>query len=490
MRARRVPVPPLAHHLGGVQRLRGNALCARGGATKVQTGAVTSRHLGSGDPDAAEGERVLAAEVRRLQTELNEAHCSYVALEQSFAEYKVGERIPSSKEAEFGGDARGTGSAASTAAATAHHPAEQLLNHRFSNSDTRRRKMRILSMDGGGARGLYTATILARICREEPRLLDNIDLIAGTSTGAVIGMLLASDVPPAEIEQIFRQLAPKIFAPMPLWRRAVAPFFASSYDAEVRSQIFSEWTQGKTFADIKPWLLITTFKVDGINPHPSASIFGSCSRWRPGLLTNIPRMQGLVEPDLPLTLHDTLMYSTAAPVYFPIQNGYIDGGVFANNPSLCAMTRALANIPQLSSKDVCVLSLGTGVRPMRLDIDSNGVNAWGLGKWAPHLVDLLFDSSNRTVNLHMAYLLGQRYHRLNPELDYDVALDDVSEKSFAMLKIKAEETDLTRTREFIAEHFVTGEPPLWQAGETLSDWNPQSAWQPGGEGDALVLALR
>ena len=59
-----------------------------------------------------------------------------------------------------------------------------------------------------------------------------------------------------------------------------------------------------------------------------------------------------------------------------------------------------------------------------------------------------------------------------------------------MLKIKAEETDLTRTREFIAEHFVTGEPPLWQAGETLSDWNPQSAWQPGGEGDALALALR
>ena len=69
--------------------------------------------------------------------------------------------------------------------------------------------------------------------------------------------------------------------------------------------------------------------------------------------------------------------STAAPVYFPVQDGYIDGGVFANNPSLCAMTRALANIPQISAKDVCVLSLGTGVRPMRIDVPK-GPTPWGL----------------------------------------------------------------------------------------------------------------
>jgi len=101
------------------------------------------------------------------------------------------------------------------------------------------------------------------------------------------------------------------------------------------------------------------------------------------------------------------MWGTAAPVYFPIEKGYIDGGVFANNPSLCAMTRVLANIPQLSSRDVSVLSIGTGMRPMRIDVENGGSHSWGLGRWAPYLVDLLFDSSNRTVNLHMAYLLGQ-----------------------------------------------------------------------------------
>ena len=71
------------------------------------------------------------------------------------------------------------------------------------------------------------------------------------------------------------------------------------------------------------------------------------------------------------------------------------------------MTRVLANIPQLSSRDVSVLSIGTGMRPMRIDVENGGSHSWGLGRWAPYLVDLLFDSSNRTVNLHMAYLLGQ-----------------------------------------------------------------------------------
>merc|ERR1711869_103524 len=136
----------------------------------------------------------------------------------------------------------------------------------------------------------------------------------------------------------------------------------------------------------------------------------------------------------------------------------------------CAMTRVLANIPQLSSRDVSVLSIGTGTRPMRIDVDERSTHPWGLGRWAPYLVDLLFDSSNRTVNLHMAYLLGQSYHRVNPELLFDVPLDDVSEASFAALRKQADETDLAPTLKYIQEHFLTGEEPLWKQHDQLCEW--------------------
>ena len=49
-------------------------------------------------------------------------------------------------------------------------------------------------------------------------------------------------------------------------------------------------------------------------------------------------------------------------MYFPTHGGYADGGVFANNPSLCAMTKVLSHLPGLSHKDVSVLSVGTCVR--------------------------------------------------------------------------------------------------------------------------------
>ena len=70
-----------------------------------------------------------------------------------------------------------------------------------------RRRFRILSLDDGGARGLFTAHILARLIEEEPRLLDSVDLIAGTSTGALIGVLLSNGTHPSHIAELYKELA-------------------------------------------------------------------------------------------------------------------------------------------------------------------------------------------------------------------------------------------------------------------------------------------
>ena len=252
----------------------------------------------------------LEADVARLEAELAAARTNFRELRHTFAAFKANER--SSRGTAFSRD--GLWDLSPQAPADSHQAAEaeRILERRFSGASSRRRRMRILSLDGGGARGLFSALILARLATEEPRLFDNIDVIAGTSSGAVIGSLLACDIDPAEIAHVFEELAPEVFHPKPWWKRAVSPMLHSAYDSEVRSAIFRDWTKEKTFAEVKPWLLVTTFKVDGANPHPAASIFPEgCMRWRPALLTNIPRMQGLVEPDCKPTIETFSIRSRA-----------------------------------------------------------------------------------------------------------------------------------------------------------------------------------
>jgi hypothetical protein len=82
---------------------------------------------------------------------------------------------------------------------------------RFSGHSGRTHTFRVLSLDGGGVRGLYTARILERLCEACPTLLDNIDLIAGSSTGALIGVLLGKGYSPQHIVDIYRQSSTRIF---------------------------------------------------------------------------------------------------------------------------------------------------------------------------------------------------------------------------------------------------------------------------------------
>ena len=120
------------------------------------------------------------------------------------------------------------------------------------------------------------------------------------------------------------------------------------------------------------------------------------------------------------------------------------------------MTKVLSHLPGLTHKDISVLSLGTCVQPLAIEPRGDDWGDWGLVQWAPHLLNLLSDSSNRSVNLHMTYLLGENYHRINPLLEKDIDMDDVD--CFDTLKEIAEGLDLDETLEFVRSH-LTAFPP-------------------------------
>ena len=106
--------------------------------------------------------------------------------------------------------------------------------------------------------------------------------------------------------------------------------------------------------------------------------------------------------------------TSAAPTYFPTVNGYIDGGVVANNPSLAALaqTQDRRTVPVPPSLDkIVMLSVGTGLSLLR--IEGKRLN-WGAAQWAKPLLNIMLDGVAGVADYRCRRVLGDRYCRLAP----------------------------------------------------------------------------
>ena len=167
MSVRAVRQPTLHGRLLGLT----TSLLHQAASTRRATSSTTSRQ----DPVA------LAREVARLRTQLHEARRE---LRASDRELRVA-RAAAAAASDRRDNAASPGTSAGPSSATPPGLSRSLTE--LASGSQSRRRFRILALDGGGIRGIFTVHVLRRLIKEEPRLLDSIDLIAGTSTGAVIG---------------------------------------------------------------------------------------------------------------------------------------------------------------------------------------------------------------------------------------------------------------------------------------------------------------
>lgn len=243
---------------------------------------------------------------------------------------------------------------------------------------------RILALDGGGLRGIVSLAFLERIerllaerhGRPDLRLHDYFDLIAGTSTGAIIAAALALGMSVAEIREHYRTLGRRVFRKS-FFRRGVV---RALYDeAELVRQLKRIFGAGTTLAspELRTGLLVVTKRLDTGSPwplgnNPGGAFFGAAEE---GVIAN---------GDYPLWA--VVRASTAAPRYFdsqaivvarergkkPVTGQFVDGGVSPfNNPSLQALMYATLSGYRVGwptgAERLLLVSVGTGARDPSLD---------------------------------------------------------------------------------------------------------------------------
>jgi patatin-like phospholipase/acyl hydrolase len=301
--------------------------------------------------------------------------------------------------------------------------------------------VKVLSIDGGGIRGLIPATILSAIEEQtQSRIADLFDLIAGTSTGGILALGLVKPArqsgrkpqySAAELAELYEKEGTRIFA-RSLWHRLVAldNLLDEKYDAAGLESVLEQYFGNVTLSRACTEVLVTSYELETREPWFFA------------------RHKARARPDYDFPMRFVARATSSAPTYFEPEEletisppgGLIDGGVFANNPAMCAYVEMKKLEPEA---DVLLVSLGTGQHTRAIHYDD--AKNWGLAYWAKPILSVVFDGVSDTVDHQMKTLCpdtadGPRYYRFQTELDVGSDdMDNATATNVAALRQKAQE---------------------------------------------------
>jgi patatin-like phospholipase/acyl hydrolase len=266
------------------------------------------------------------------------------------------------------------------------------------------RQFTVLSIDGGGVRGIFAAAVLASLERDTgTKITDHFDLIVGTSTGGIIALGLGVDMSPEEILAHYIDNVNTIF---PAWRRSTLARPLSLVRANYKPDGLREVVQA-IFGD--------RLLCDSIIPLviPSYNIGENAV-----YLFKTPHHERL-RRDWSVPMWQVAMATTAAPTFFPAYSlpgdhvRLVDGGVWANNPSMVGVVEAVSMFGQ-PLEGIRLLSLGTTVAAA---YRSRKLDRGGLIHWvrSPNVAQVLMVGQSTGAFTASEHLLGRGHaFRLNP----------------------------------------------------------------------------
>ncbi|HXE11982.1 MAG TPA: CBASS cGAMP-activated phospholipase [Bryobacteraceae bacterium] len=280
--------------------------------------------------------------------------------------------------------------------------------------------VRILSIDGGGIRGIVPAEVLATIEQKTGRPASALfDLIAGTSTGGILALALSQPDPhgagpahsAARMVAFYEELGPVIFDKSWVqFLRSMNGLVHSKYSDEPIETALENF-----FGNVRLSEAITSVFVPSYELTQRTPFFFRSTKARQ-------------DPAYDFPMRTVARSTSAAPTYFPPEaiaiagtnDKYLllDGGVFANNPAACALVEARVQFPQATEFTLVSLGTGTLKEAPLMGTPEN----WGLAQWSRPILDTVLNGVSSTVDYQMSQLLGKRadgtcgYFRIQAEL--------------------------------------------------------------------------
>ena len=289
-------------------------------------------------------------------------------------------------------------------------------------------RFQILSLDGGGIRGLYSAAVLAKLEEKHGvNIVDHFDLISGTSTGGIIAIGLGLRMRPREIVRFYVESGNRIFNNRFGWRNWTHWFYRKYSSEPLRQALTHNSAFGdRRFGDSKSRLIIPAFNL----AHNKVRVFKTPHHERLKTDWQIPAWQ-------------VAMATSAAPTFFPTcrhvpDSRLIDGGVWANNPAVVGIAEAVSMLG-CSLGDIRVFSIGTTDARIkrRGALDGGGVLQWIRKK---DVIDILMRGQSEGTNGLAQHLIGHKnVLRIDPIVPEIFELDRLNETD---LLAEAEHTAL------------------------------------------------
>ena len=277
-------------------------------------------------------------------------------------------------------------------------------------------EFQILSLDGGGIRGLYSAAVLAKL--EEKygiNIVDHFDLITGTSTGGIIAIGLGLRMRPREIVRFYVEAGTRIFGNRFGWRNWCHWLRRKYPDNTLRQAL----NHGSAFGDKKLGESRSRLVIPAYNlAHDKVRVFKT---------PHHPRLA----TDWQIPAWKVAMATSAAPTFFPAcrhveDSRLIDGGVWANNPTVVGIAEAVSMLG-VPLGDIHVLSLGTTDARIkrRQALDAGGIIQWVRKR---DVVDILMRGQSVGTNGLAAHLIGPDHVlRIDPIVPEVFELDRINE---------------------------------------------------------------